>query len=162
MIEINWTLIFAFVNFGLLYFLLRMFLFKPVQNLLDARKRQIDEAFAAASANEQAAEKARTEYEGKLAELMEGAEATLENAKTEGRNIQTEMLARAEQEVAELRARAEAEIEHWKQRAFAELRQQIVSMSLEAASRCIATAKTPRIQREQIEALLAGIDQESR
>lgn len=160
MVELNWTLLFTFVNFGLLYLLLRLLLFKPVQNLLASRQRQIEEAFAVADANRKAAEQTRAEYEGKLAEIMSQTQQALDNVKAEGQRLKKEILERAEQEAAELRSRTEAEINHWKQRAFTALREQIADLALETAARGIASAKTPTIRREQIEAFLVGIEDE--
>lgn len=160
MIELNWTLFFTFVNFGLLYLLLRLVLFRPVKNMLDARQHQIDAAFAVADANRKSAEQTRAEYEAKLAGIMSQAQQTLENAKAEGEHLKKEIIERAEQEAAEIRTRTEAEIAHWKQRAFTALRQQITDLALETAARGIAAAKTPTVKREQIEALLIGIEDE--
>lgn len=162
MMTLNWTLVITFINFGLLYLLLRLVLFKPVGNVLAARQNEIDQAFAASSAEKGEAEKTRAEYEAKLRDIYETAHETIEKAKAEGRQAQQEMIDRTQKSIDDMRARAEAEIELRRQRVYAEMREKIIDLSIQMASQAIARSKGADIRRDQLEAFLAGLEHESR
>ena len=75
--ELIWTII----NFFLLYFLLKRFLYTPIVRFLDARQARLDEALdqenrarAAAEANEQAIESVKAQRREEAARILESAQ----------------------------------------------------------------------------------------
>jgi len=160
-IEINWTLVYTFINFGLLYVVLRLLLYKPIQNTLANRKREISEAVAKADARMSEADQIKHEYEQKMADLYETTRQTLDKAGADGRALQEELIAKAQQEAGAITAQAQADADHLKKRVFTEMREQIVEMAMEATANLTGWASDSE-QRRQIELFLSGLESEKR
>jgi len=160
-IEINWTLVYTFINFGLLYVILRLLLYKPIQNALANRNREVNEAMAKADARMNEAEQLKREYEQKMAELYETTRQTLDKAKADGRMLQEEIIAKAQQDADAIMAQARADADHLKKRVYAEMREQIVDMALGATANLTGWASDSE-QRRQIEMFLSGLESKKR
>ena len=161
MIEINWTLVYTFINFGLLYVVLRLLLYKPIQNTLANRKREISEAIEKADARMSEADQVKREYDQKMTDLYEMTRQTLDKAKAEGKALQEELIAKAQQEASAISAQAQADADHLKKRVFTEMREQIVEMAMEATANLTGWASDSE-QRRQIELFLSGLESEKR
>ncbi len=76
-------LIAQIVNFLIILFLLKKFLYKPVQNLLSERKKTIKEGLEKAEEGRLLLEKARLEEKEILKKAQEKSEKIIENAKNQ-------------------------------------------------------------------------------
>ena len=76
-----WTLIFTWGNLIILYLLLKKFLFKPVNNVLDAREKEISDMYSDAETAKSGAENMRDEYTKRLTGAKQEAENILSSAK---------------------------------------------------------------------------------
>ncbi len=68
---VPWEIITQLINLLLLFLLLKHFLFKPVQNVLNARQAEIDKTYAEADAAQTRAEELRDEYEKRIADAKD-------------------------------------------------------------------------------------------
>ena len=59
MLRVDWNLLLTIINLLLLFVLMRIFLFKPVQKIIAARQEEADRQFKDAGESKQAAEEAR-------------------------------------------------------------------------------------------------------
>jgi hypothetical protein len=60
------TMVFAWVNLVILYFILKKLAFKPIKNMIDSRQQEIDDMYSGAEAAQRDADAAKVEYEAKL------------------------------------------------------------------------------------------------
>lgn len=68
--ELNWTtFLLEIINFLVLVWILKHFLYRPVLGAIERRRAGIEQQASAASEQREQAESMRTEYEGRLAEL---------------------------------------------------------------------------------------------
>ena len=74
------TLIFAWANLLILYFVLRKLLFNPIKNMIDSRQKEIDDMYENAEKNKAEAEEMRESYEKKLESATEESEEILRSA----------------------------------------------------------------------------------
>ena len=65
---VPWEIITQLINLLLLFLLLKHFLFKPVQNILNARQAEIDKSYADAETAQTRAEELRDEYEKRISD----------------------------------------------------------------------------------------------
>ncbi|MEZ4502102.1 MAG: F0F1 ATP synthase subunit B [Dehalococcoidia bacterium] len=125
------------INFGILLIILRLFLFKPVMNLMEERKRRIQEGLNRA---EQAAEQATAS--------QDEARRAIEEARNEGRQLvaqaqessnrlREELRERAEAEAAQIVERARQEIAAERDQAITQLRSEFSDLAMTAAERVI-------------------------
>ena len=137
-ISVNiWQILISLANLVILFLILKKFLYKPVQNMLDERRAQIDSDYADA-------ETARTSAEAKDAELTE----RLANAKAEAEGIVKEAAdiakARGDKIVEDARAtadgiirQAEEDAELERKRVGETIKEQIVDVSTALAEKML-------------------------
>ncbi len=128
-----WTLI----SFGVLFFLLKKFAWKPIVGSVNDRETSIKDALASA-------EKARREMENLKADnerILNEARAEREGMLKDAREIKAKMITDAKDE-AQLQAnkmieQAQTAIESEKKSAMAELRNQVASLSIDIAEKVV-------------------------
>jgi len=100
---IDWfTILAQVINFLILVWLLKRFLYRPVLNALDEREKHIAAELADADAKEAEAQKEREEFSRKNQELEQQRTALLNKAKEEANSERTRLLEAARQAAAEL------------------------------------------------------------
>lgn len=152
---INWQgLLAQIVNFGLLLVLLRMFLYKPVLNMLDQRSAKIREGLQRAEEMRAAAERAKEEHAAFIEEGRKEGQAIIARAEQIAARLKEEAQAQARAEAEQFLARARAEIERDKQQAIAELRGQVADLAILAASRVVGRSLDNTVHYRLIEEVL--------
>ncbi len=100
---IDWfTILAQVINFLILVWLLKRFLYKPVLSALDEREKHIAAELADADAKEAEAQKEREEFSRKNQELDQQKTALLNKAREEANSERTRLLEAARQAAAEL------------------------------------------------------------
>ena len=135
---IDWKLLaFQGINFLLLLWLLKRFLYKPVFKIIDERRilaaRGVQDAETAA-AKLAAAE---TEASAATAKAVREADALVEEGKRHGTKRREEMLAEAEKERRALVASAEHEAALLKKKALEESSEEVTRLAMLAAEKII-------------------------
>jgi len=131
------TTIFTIINFFILYFLLKRFLFKPINKVIVERRREISSNLQEAEENKKKAQQYRLESENRLKDSAREGKALVEKYKMQAEKIREEIIKKAEKEAKEIIDRAEKEVHGQKERAEAELREQVVSLALAVAAKAI-------------------------
>ena len=146
---VNFTaVIWHMVNFLILLWVLKRFLFTPVLNMLDARATRIRESMEQAEAVR--AETARLETESReiLDKARQEAQQLLGQANRNSERIIAEARQTAQQEAERLVERARSELAREQQQAFDELRQQIADLAIAAASQVLRRSLDANQHRE--------------
>lgn len=113
---IDWfTIIAQILNFLLLVWLLKRFLYKPILNAIDAREKKVADELANADAKEAEAQKEKDEFRRKNEELDQQRAALLNKAKEEAKAEHQRLLDEARKEVAEFRSKQQEALKNDKQ-----------------------------------------------
>jgi len=105
--EINWITVSAqVVNFLILVWLLKHFLYQPVIRAMDRREQKIRNRMDEADGREQEALNAKQSYQQKLASFEKEREELLEETRQEARQTRSQMIDQAREETARVRS-------HW-------------------------------------------------
>jgi len=159
-VELNWsTFILEIINFLVLVWILKRFLYKPVMDMIARRQASIDKTLAAAKQLHDEAEKLQQQYEGRLAdwdqERKQAREKLAEELHADREHKLAELKVSLEQEreraaVAEQRRLADAHLEMedaalahgaqlashlLKQAAGPEVESRLVELAIEALSK---------------------------
>ena len=137
MVNINTTMLWQLVNFFILLFLLRKFLYSPIKGMLDRRAEQINGDLDAADARRKEAEELKAEYEQKLKEAHSEAQEIVDNAEARANKKAKNIINEAEEKAENLKAKKLEEIEQAKKEAAAELRDSIADYTVLAANKLI-------------------------
>ena len=149
-----WTLI----SFGITFFVLKRFVWGPLQNAIDQRRERIRQSL-------HEADKARDEARGLLEEhraLIAGARRDAEEIVAEARKTRETLEERARTEVDEDRQRrldeTRKQIEAETQRALEAIRAEVAELSLVAAERIVGRSLTRDDDRRLIEDAIRDLD----
>jgi F-type H+-transporting ATPase subunit b len=146
------------LNFLILLFLLRRFLFTPVLGMLDERARKIRESVEAADRMKQESARADLERTEALREARRQAEEIVSRAMQEADRIRSDARGQAHEEAQRIVTRAEQEATAERQQAMQELRVQVADLAVMAASRVIGRNLDERTNRDLIEQFLVDGD----
>jgi len=125
------------LNFFVLMFLLRRYLYDPIKNILDQRAAQINGDLDDAEEQKEEAEELKVEYEQKLKNAHIEAQEIVDNAESRANKKAKNIINKAEERAENLKAKKLEEIEQAKKEAAAELRDEIADYTVQAANKLI-------------------------
>ena len=111
MLKLDLNLLWTVVDVLILYVLLRKFLFKPIQNVLDQRQKTIEADIAAAQTSKTEAAAALTTAQDKLRNVDNEAAARREAYEKQGKVEKQQLLADAQKQADEIVAAGKAAME---------------------------------------------------
>ncbi len=144
---IDWyTIIFQIINFLILVFLLRLFLYFPIIRAMDDREEKIMQREEEANALKREAEEAEKSYRHKSADLERQEDEIRDEARAEAEKEKHAMLDRARREVEDIRDRWEEDFTREKQTFIDELRRRIGRQACAVARRCLQDLADARLE----------------
>ena len=131
MIEMNLgNIIAAMVNFLILLFIAKRYLFIPVSKILDTRKQELDSSFEQARSDKEEANRLKIENGEKLKLAKKEGKEIVEIYKQKAEKISGELIQDAKQEAILIIERSRVEIEREKEKAQSEIKKQVIDLSL--------------------------------
>jgi F-type H+-transporting ATPase subunit b len=128
------------VNFVVIMALLRMFLYKPMLNMLENRREKIRESLSAAEkARAEAANRSR-ENEEIIAQARRQAQDIIRQAEERAKQREVQIVAEANSAVEALRSKGQQDVEYERQQAMASLRGEVAQLSLAIARKTIGAS----------------------
>ena len=152
-----WTMLFAWVNLLIVYFILKKLLFKPVKKMIDDRQREVDEMYSDAEENRTAAKEMKAEYEAKLEGANEESEQILRSAVRRAQLKEEEILRDANDKAARVIERAEEQIALEKKQALNEVKNEVSGMAIGIAAAVIERDVSEEEHKELIDSFIDGI-----
>jgi len=149
------VLIAQLFNFFLLLVVLRIFLYKPVLEMLDRRSQRIKEGLEAADQSKEQAARAEQDVAQQLAEARQQGQALIAQAQESAARMQDEARNQARREGEALLERARGEIQLERDQAIAELRRQFADLTVSAAEKVISQSLDRQAHRKLIDDVLA-------
>jgi F-type H+-transporting ATPase subunit b len=150
-------LISQIINFLLLLVILRVFLYKPIVNMLDKRRETIRTDLEEAEAARSQAEAARQEYEKQLEEAREERRSMLAQAREQADKMREEILEKARGEARDLVTKTEEEMETLRRQAIAGAQGEIVELAMSAAGKVVGESLDEKAQRRLIQEFIAEV-----
>ena len=144
---IDWyTIIFQIINFLILVFLLRYFLYGPIIRTMDEREQKIVQREDKAAELIEEADKEAQAYQRKSEDLHRQEEEIMEKARAVAEKEKHELLDKARQEVDEIKQRWEDDFEREKETFISELRLRIGQQACSVARRCLKQLADARLE----------------
>jgi F-type H+-transporting ATPase subunit b len=132
-----WTLALQTINFGILVWLLQLFLYKPVFRMIDKRRADIEKQYAKASAAETKARDRLATVEAERGAIGAERDAALRAAAAEAEELALARHARAEEEAAALLEGARKTIAAERAQALDDARRIAVDLGTDVARRLL-------------------------
>ncbi len=155
-----WTAIFQICNLLLLAAGVKHFLFKPVQNVVQKRKEQVEDTYANAEKAEGEALAMREECEKRLSGAKDEASEIVKTATVRASARTEEMMTAARAEVAALKTKADAEIESERRKAASELKNDISELVLNIAGLVVEKEIDPSAHKGLIDDFISHVGDE--
>ena len=149
------VLVAQLVNFFLLLVLLRIFLYKPILEMLDRRKQRILEGEQAAEQSKEQASLAETDVAKQIDEARQQSQALVAQAQEASSRIQEDARNQARQEAETLLERARNEIQLERDQAVAVLRGEFAELTVSAAEKVIGQSLDRQAHQRLIDEVLA-------
>lgn len=135
---IEWPLLISqLINFIILIILMRMFLYKPVLNMLNARKERIAQSMKDAERVSAAAREAEAEKGKVLEQARREAQEIRAQATRDAEKIAQDVRSRAETEATEIRMKAQADAAKQADLALADANKQIADLAIMATEKLL-------------------------
>ena len=131
------TLFFQLGNLLILYMLVKKFLFKRVQAVLETRHAQVDKIYTDADEANTQAQELREDYEKRLAEAKTEASDIIKTATTSAQNQGEEIVVDAQKRATSLITKATIEIEQDKKKTINEIKNDISNIAVEIATKVV-------------------------
>jgi len=142
------------LNFLIIFVVLRVWVYKPVVNLLDQRKDRIAKSLEDA----RVAEEARANAEAEAGKIIAAAQAerakTVAEASERAHQAAAEIRKAADEEKARIIAQAREDAEQEKVRVLGDVRGQVVTLAMAAANKVIGASLDKQSQQSLIEELM--------
>lgn len=137
MLNLNWNIIWIFVNIIILFLLLRIFLYKPVMKILDKRAASIKKSLDDAEDAKKDAAELKAKYASELKDAGARADAIIKEA-TDNAKVQREkIIDKAKNDADNIIKSAEKQIELDREQAMKEMRSEIADIALRAAHKAM-------------------------
>ncbi len=146
------------VNFILILIILRALAYKPVLQMLETRKRKIQESLEYADKVKADASVQQKQYEQQIEQVRREAQQARETAATAGEKERERILAQARDEARQIVEQARGQLDYERKQMVAELREQVVNLSMLAAQRVIGASLDERRSRQLVNDFLATTD----
>lgn len=141
MLRVDWNLLLTIINLLLLFVLMRIFLFKPVQKIIAARQEEADRQFKEAVESKQAAEEARKQYEASLANAEEAKKQVLQEARQTADAEYKRIVSDAEKTAKQVKEDAITDAENQKAQILKKAEKDIADMVVDATVKIVGEKK---------------------
>ena len=157
-ISVNiWNIIIALCNLLILTLIVKKFLFKPVQKVLDTRRAQIDEDYAQAKTAREEAEEDRLNYAAAMAAAKQTSDQIIADATRTAEHRGSEIVAEARDKANDIRRQAEADALLEKKKAENDIKREIADVSAQLTGKLLEREINAEDHRSLIDAFLQEI-----
>lgn len=164
--QVDWFTVGAqIVNFLVLVYLLKRFLYGPIIGAMDRREQRVTGRLREADEREEEAEERVERYRRKEQELEKAREERLEKAREEAEARRKELLDEAREDVEQLRERWREELEREKEALAGELRREVSTFVASALRRTLDDLAGASLEERMVGAFverLGNLDGEAR
>lgn len=151
-------LIWTIITFLVLLLILWKAAWKPLVEALDSRAERVRSDIEKADKARVDAESVLSQHREMMAKANEQAAELIAKGRHEAEKLKEEIIARAQQEANGLADRAKREIESAKDKALAELKSEIVTLSTDIASRIVMKNINPDDQKDLVKEVLKKLE----
>lgn len=158
---IPWTFIAQILNLFIQVYLIKRFLFKPINEVLQKRQKLADQNIEEAKKAKEDAEAVKAEYESSMSNARAEAGRIIEDAKKDAGLRADEMIREAQAEASSIKAKAEADIRLERKKALNEVKDEIGSLAMDIAGKVVEKEIREDDHRALIDEFLQNVEEAS-
>ncbi len=158
MVNLNSTMLWQVINFLVLLWLLKRYLYGPLTDMLKSRSQRIEGDLDHAENVRKEAENLKKEYEDQLKGARDKAQQIVEDAEARAKKKARDIIKEAEKKAENIQDNKMKEIEQAKKEAVEQLKNEVASISLMAASKLIQEKIDQEKHKNLIQNYIAKLD----
>ncbi len=158
---VPWTLIAQILNLFIQMYLIKRFLFKPINEILQKRRELADKEIRDARDARAEADGLKEQYETGLAQARAEAAQIVQGAQKEAERKAEETVRDAQKQAAAIRARAEADIAQERKKAINEVKDEIGGLAMDIAGKVVEKEITESDHRRLIDEFIQKVGEAS-
>lgn len=151
------TLIIAFIIF---FWVMKKFAWGPVTRVLDERQQRIEDGFEEIKRKQADAAQLEQKYAARLRDIEQEARTQIQEGIAEGRRVAAELTEQAREESNRIIERAQRNIELEIEKARHELRDELVSMTIQASERLLREKLDETSQRRLVGSFIDELEKQ--
>lgn len=156
--EVNLSrVIITIINFIILYFILRHFFFKPVNNYLTNRQEKISSSIKNANENEKKSKKMLIQHKELLSTSKQQGKSIVEDYKNKANKVSEDIIKDAQKEADLILNRAKIEADREKEKAKDDIKNQVVDLALLVSSRALEGSIDEKQHRKLIDDFITKV-----
>lgn len=153
--ELNWsTFVLEIINFLVLVWILKRFLYQPVMDVIARRRESIEKQLAEARQRSADADKLSEQYKHRLADWEQERQKAKEKLTHELEDYRLQQLDKLKTELAQEKEKIHVTRSRQEKQAFREIEQRALQQGAEFASRVLAEAAGPELENRLFDLLL--------
>lgn len=157
-ISVNlWQILISLANLTLLFLIIKKFLFKPVNKMLEKRRAALNEQYAAADEAKKSAEQDEQYWKEKIGTAEAEADAIMQNATEKAKYRSQKMLEEAKDRANGIVRQANAEAELERKKATDGIKREIVDVSAALTEKLISREINMEDHRSIIDSVIETI-----
>ncbi len=161
-ISVNiWDTLISLINLILLFLIVKIFLFKPVNNMLAKRQSELDEQYEAAEEAKRKAEENKALWDEKIAAAANETEEMIKNAQDSAKRQGEIIVSKAKEKAEGIVRQAENQAIYEKKKAEEEIKQEIVEVSTALANKLLEREINADDHRDIIDSFIQNIGDEN-
>lgn len=157
MLVLDWNIIWTIVNIMILYLLMKKFLFGPITEIMDKRKKAIEDSFETAKSRNEEAEHLKVQYEEALSHAKAEAEEIVKEARERANDVYNRTVKAAEQEAIKVIENANQAIEMERKKTIESIESEIIGLTMAAASKVLEKNINEDTNRQLVDEFLAEV-----
>ena len=134
-----WNVLFTVINLLILFVLMRIFLYKPVQKIIAKRQEEADRQFGEAAAKQSEAEELKTKYEAVLSDAENEKKKVVAEARKTADEEYQRIVTDAHKTASQIKDDAEAEAISQKEQILKKAEKEIADMVVDAAAKVVGS-----------------------
>lgn len=152
-----WTALFTLVNFLLVFFVGKKFLYGPILKIIRDRQQEIDDLYADAANAKEEAKVLQAEYQQKLTNAQAESERIVKEAVTHGQAREEEIIRKANRDAAAIMDKASQDIAQEKKKALNDAKNEIADISLAIAGKVVERELKAEDQSQLIDSFIDAL-----
>ena len=140
----------------ILFVILRIFLFKPVNKIMNERTRSVQDDIDSAKKAREDAEELKEQYENTISEAKEEAKNIIMKAHEDAESERAAIIKKSHEEAEQIVAEADKTIENERKRIIRQAQSEIADLAIEAASKIVGANVDDEKNRRLVDEFLSN------
>lgn len=161
MLKFDLNFVFTLVNLVIFFILIRVFLFKPIQKVIDKRNEMINEQLENADHAQKQANELREKYEAQLDGVEDEKSRILIDARNSAKTEYENIVSRAETDAEKIKADAKKASDIECEKARLAVKEEIAALAMETVEKVLGESVSVKTDKEIFDKFLSESSDES-